>query len=290
MKKACILILFFPAFVFAQSPVTNSPMSGDELPSAACLSCPGTDWNNPMYIISANGQNATTGLNPTGNCFQSTCYYSRNLYAYNFGFAIPTGATIDSIFVDIKRGAGNANAAKDSVVQLVKSGLYVGSNLQSPVFWPTSSAYQNYGHTDPLWGTTWLPADLNDPTSGVILKVENLSASGLNVGVDHFQMTVYYNTTTGFYAVTSSPLQIQWINSGTDNSAIIYNADDLTECTSALFDVAGNLVNPLSVNKLSPGENKIELATSQLANGIYFWQIRVGDQFLTRKISVTKTN
>jgi len=287
MKKFYFAILLLPLFSHAQSPVTNSAGYGEELPSPACLACPGADWNDPMKITIADGSVATTGLNSNGNCFQSTCFYSRYLYAHNFNFAIPIGATIDSIFVDIKRAALSANAIHDSIVQLEKSDSLIGANLQSSTIWPTTLTYESYGHNNPLWGTTWLPADINDPTYGVVLKILNLTASEAQAEVDHIQMTVYYSTTTGNFSVTSSPSAIEWINSPNEISMNIFTSASVN-CSSKIYNSSGQEVNSFNYGQSLIGQNYFHCSTEYLADGIYFCVINVGGNSYSRKFIVTK--
>jgi len=271
--------------ISAQSPVTNPAGFGETVPNPACLACPGSEWSNEMNITAADAQFATISLNQNGFCFQSTCFYSRYLYAHNFNFAIPIGATIDSIFVDILRKAATVNCIRDTIVQLEKVATITGSNLASTNFWPTTAATASYGQTDPLWSTTWLPSDINDAGTGVVLKIENATANPQQAGVDFIQMTIYYSTATGIHSATSSPSAITWINSISKNSAKVF-LDGKTNCVSELYDATGNLLQSENYGQLSAGENEIEMQTSQLATGIYFWRIRIGDKFYTRKISV----
>jgi hypothetical protein len=287
MKKIYFLLFLLPFFTYAQSPVTKSAGFGEELPSAACLSCPGTDWNNPMNITVADNAFATTGLNANPNCFQSSCYYSRYLYAHNFNFSIPIGATIDTIIVDILRRSSNTNSLKDSIVQLEKSATIVGSNLASGNFWPTSAATQSYGLTDPLWSTSWLPSDINDPGTGMVLKVENLSSVQQTAGVDHIQMTVYYSTTTGNFSVTSSPSNVEWINSKEEIAATIFTPVPIN-CSSKIYTSCGQEVASIEYGQSSTGINHFVCPAENLEDGIYFWEIRIGENLYCRKFAITK--
>ena len=52
----------------------------------ACLSCPGSIFNNYNNVKLNDNVNAAVFLSQTTFCFQSQCYYTRNLLASNFGF------------------------------------------------------------------------------------------------------------------------------------------------------------------------------------------------------------
>jgi hypothetical protein len=280
-KLFCALYLFSWLFV-ANAQVTNSAGYGEEIPSAACLACPGTDWNNLENITMADGKLATTGLSEYGFCFMSTCYYNRFLYARNFKFSIPADASIDSIFVDIKRTAFNESTIVDTIVQIEKGGSMVGENLASLITWPTNLAYQSYGHEYPLWGTTWLPAEINDSTTGVVLKILNLSGSEAQAGVDHIQMTVYYTTTNGIHSVTESPSDIEWINSSGEIE-IKFLASSSEQIFSKIYNSSGQEIRSFNVEQSIIGENNFQFSIGNLPEGIYFLMVNIGGHSFTRK-------
>ncbi len=282
-----LLLLLLPFGSHEQTSVTNSAGSGEEVPSAACLACAGTDWINPDNISSADDSVATTGLNPYGNCFMSTCFFSRFLFARNFNFKIPVDATIDSVFVDIRRGANIENAIRDTIVQLVKSGTPTGSNLASAIIWPKSLRYENYGHDDPLWGTTWRPVDLNDTTSGVTLKIENISTKEAAAGIDQIQMTVYFSTSTGIYSVTSTPFKVEWINAPDEVSVNIYTPIPVN-CSSKTYTLNGQEVLSTAYGRSQTGQNHFNCAVEDLPNGFYIWEIIAGSYTYSRKILIVK--
>src|SRR5258706_14184504 len=80
MKKLFYVIFLLPLISQMNAQVTSSAGFGEEIPSAACLACPGTDWNNLENITMADGYLATTGVSSNGFCFMSTCYYNRFVY------------------------------------------------------------------------------------------------------------------------------------------------------------------------------------------------------------------
>lgn len=285
MRYYLFAFLLLPGFFQAQSPVTHSSGMGDNVPSLACLACVGTEWNNVWNIQAADDSVATTMVYPAGNCFMSLCSYSRYLYASHFNFAIPADAVIDSILVDIKRSAHDQNTLMDSTVRLEKMGMLTGNNLKSPDFWPITSAYQSYGHDDPLWGIDWLPSDLNDTATGVVLKVMNLTSSNAKADVDHIQMTVYYNTSTGVYSVISSPSLVEWINSQGLLDVNIFTPTAV-DCNSKIFNTTGQEVLSVNHGRSLQGENHFHLSTGQLSNGIYIVVMNAGGKIFTKKIII----
>ena len=285
MKKYLFGFLLFSSLAYGQSPVTNSASYGEELPSGACLACPGADWFNPENITSPDGNTTTSGLNNYGNCFMSTCFYSRFLYAHHFNFDIPPDATIDSIFVDIKRAARSADAIQDSIVQLQKSSMAVGENSYSPDFWTTKLTYESYGHNNPLWGTTWLPADLNDTASGVLLKIINKSDSIVQAEVDHIQMTVHFSTSTGNYSVTSSPSDIEWKTTPGEIEMNIYTSTS-ENCSSIIYNSGGQKLISNQLGRSIKGQNHFVCSTGDLMDGIYIMVLNIGKKSYSRKFAV----
>jgi len=288
MKKLCLIsLLFISVFSFGQSSVTHSAGVGEELPSPACKSCPGTDWNYPENITMEDGSVTTTGLNVYGNCFMSTCFYSRFLYAHDFNFGIPNDVTIDSIFVDIKRAAADANTVRDSIVQLQKRDSLIGDNLKSSTRWPIALTYESYGHDNPLWGSTWLPADINDSTFGVSIKVMNLSDAQEEANVDHVQMTIYFSNATGTYSVTSSPTAIEWINSSNEMAVNFYSSTSVT-CSSKIYTISGQMVKEYHYGQSFIGQNHLQCSFENLTEGIYFVQWQIGWKSFARKMVIMK--
>ena len=83
-------------------------------------------WSNPMNATGSDTNYATVGLSST---------YSHYLEATNFGFAIPTGATINGILAEIKRFS-TYNATKDNSVKIVKSNGSIGTiNKANTAYW-----------------------------------------------------------------------------------------------------------------------------------------------------------
>lgn len=98
----------------------------------------------------------------------------------DFGFTIPSGATIAGIQVDVRRGS--TTGARDASIVLSK-----GTPRKNNSPWPSIPNNATYGGKDDLWGTTWTAEDVNAMTFGVAIAV-----TGDNALVDSATMTVYY--------------------------------------------------------------------------------------------------
>lgn len=125
------------------------------------------------------------------------------LVVKNFGFSIPSGATIDGIVVEVERKADAGFSIIDSSSQtnafkLLKSGSAVGNSKRDSVnYWPTSDTYKTYGGDSDLWGTTWTDSDINNVDFGLQLAFDNESKSNIIGYVDYVRITVYYTEAAG---------------------------------------------------------------------------------------------
>ena len=119
----------------------------------------------------------------------------------NFGFTIPSSATIDGVVVSVERRgallAGGAGTVRDTTVQLLKGGVATGDNkAETTLDWPAADTVQSYGSTTDGWGATLAATDLNLSDFGVRLAVEGHVGVEL-AEIDHVTITVYYTAVGG---------------------------------------------------------------------------------------------
>ena len=102
-------------------------------------------WDNPDYAkASDNAYAIATDYNDIKPS------YSHYLKATNFGFSIPSGATINGILVEFERWATGDTAfdyIKDSEIKIVKSDGSIGTTNKADTVthWSTTEAYFSYG-------------------------------------------------------------------------------------------------------------------------------------------------
>lgn len=150
-------------------------------------------WSNPSNAASSNDTYASVATDGT----------SEYLKATNFGFAIPAGATINGIVVDIERKAAMAGVTDDRV-RIVKGGTVQTEDKAAPGTWPTDDTVATYGDSSSLWGAAWTAGDINDSGFGVVLSV---SVTSDQADVDHITITVHYTEeipTDGHYLFSPS--------------------------------------------------------------------------------------
>lgn len=160
----------------------NSPATGTSVTLGA------TAWTNPGNVVSSNNANATCtiGLGATDS-----------LRATDYGFTIPSGATIDGVIVEIERNGQTPNW-KDISVNLIKGGVVSGSNYGATgTVWPGADAYATYGGAADLWGLTLSDTDVNATDFGVALQARCQNFKPSTGSVDHMRITIHYTAASG---------------------------------------------------------------------------------------------
>jgi hypothetical protein len=144
-------------------------------------------WSSPTSIQADDGTSAQAILSGT------TSHY---LKATNFGFSIPTGATVNGIWVEWKKNSPGGLRITDTTIKIVKAGSVGGNNNSAGTNW-NLAGYQGYGGFTDLWGLTWSPSDINDSTFGAVMSCSATSGeSSVTANVDACRITVYYTVST----------------------------------------------------------------------------------------------
>ena len=123
------------------------------------------------------------------------------LKATNFGFAIPTGATIVGIQARINKrgtysddGAGTIyNEVDDQYVRIIKGGTVQTAQNRPAGVWPSVNGDSFHGGSSDLWGQTWTYTDINASNFGLAVTA-NLyrQIASTTAVVNSVQLTVYY--------------------------------------------------------------------------------------------------
>lgn len=168
------------------------------------------DWLNPTNIGADDGSEAsiTAATYDAGDV-------STILRAYNFGFSIPAGSTIDGITVEIERRDGGIGAASDHRVQLFSdivadAASFVGANKAATATdWPVAATIATYGGVADTWTASPTVAMVNGANFGVGLSVD-ADAANTDIFVDFIRMTITYTPP----AAPTSPGGLHHISSG----------------------------------------------------------------------------
>jgi hypothetical protein len=175
-----LLLVAVPAsLAFAAAVGPNDAGTGEDVTGVGTIA-----WTNPGNITTAGTPYAYAFLNSG----ESTHY----LRGTGYGFALPSGSTINGITVQINR-ASYIQTARDSIVRLVKAGAVAGDNKAlTGTDWPFNSfGTQAYGGASDLWGTTWTADDINNANFGVVLSATNPNTFSL-IAIDYLRITIDY--------------------------------------------------------------------------------------------------
>lgn len=142
--------------------------------------------------IGSNAWTLPNRIQVNDGTFSPAVCPSNYLKATNFGFSIPSNATIEGIVVNVDRSASVVNTVTEAEIKLLKAGTIVGNNAATVNYWPTTAAVASYGSSSGLWGTTWTYSDINDTNFGVVLATQS-SPTGKTGYVDYISITVYYS-------------------------------------------------------------------------------------------------
>ena len=137
---------------------------------------------------------------------------SDTLATLDYGFSIPTDATILGVEVHVLKEAASASTIYDNVVKLIKAGTLAGTSQDVAGAWDThaGSPYTTYGGPTNLWGTTWTPAQINAADFGVGISADNTTGSAADARIGNVCVRVYYEV-DGLYGVawdTSDQIEI----------------------------------------------------------------------------------
>jgi hypothetical protein len=136
-----------------------------------------TAWTSPGNIVSDNGTDATC------NAAASSQY----LVARNFGFTIPTSATIVGVTVRVEASEHSTGDETLNARLQDETGTLVGSGKTASIS-GTGKAIDTYGATNDVWGATLTPAIVNDADFGVRFWF----TTAHDVRVDYVTMAIEY--------------------------------------------------------------------------------------------------
>jgi hypothetical protein len=125
---------------------------------------------------------------------------TKYLKGTKYGFAIPAGAVINGIVVEVRRH-GEGEGVEDASVKLVKAGSVAGTDRAAAGAWPGSDATMVYGSPTDLWGTTWTVAQVNAEGFGAAISAK-VDFLGVKPAVDVITITVYYTEESAMKWVT----------------------------------------------------------------------------------------
>ncbi len=282
--QSCLIAVFFgfQLSIHAQNIQGPYPPTFITEQYAGCLSCPGSNWNNPMNADDPDSLYATAMLNPHSQCVFGLCF-ARGLIATGFNFNIPVTAVMKGVKAEVLRKASFPNCIVDTVVQLWNSGpIAVGTNHAANGYWDVTALYADYGDSTDMWGTTLTSTDINSSGFGVFFQPINLNPNYCDASVDHGRLTVYYETAIGLTEQTSE--NNFWVYYNSSAQSIHIKIADVPDRNNfiCMYNSEGQKVSENNFDFKAVQQ----ISTQNLSRGIYFLVIHLGDKTFAKKIAI----
>jgi hypothetical protein len=236
-------------------------------------------WSGAGNAITSDNSEATAGQ--LVGILSSV--QTRYITVQGFGFAIPAGAAICGIKVDVERYAAGliiGSSVTDNSIRIIKNGSITGSDQAAGAAWPGAAAYASYGGSANQWGTAWTPADINAANFGVAISAKlNAGLAGvfLTAEIDHVSLTVYYDylldynsSHTIYRAAPAKHDRNKGIRAYIDvlsHRAVVTSGEGIK--TVQLFDANLRLVRSISCTR----QTTAAINTSGLPPGLYIVKI-----------------
>ena len=193
-------------------------------------------WNFPERAATQDGTFAIADLGQSA--------ISHYLVATNFGFALPVGATINGIVVEILRQENDLlDNIFDNAVRLVVGGNISSTDRSSSTEWNVNEVnYVSYGSSTDLWGETPSRGNVVASDFGVALSAKaTLGLLLTEAEVDHIRMTVYYtdNQTTTSTTTTMSSTSTSTTSTSTSTTSTSSSTTSTSTSTTTTFPFGG---------------------------------------------------
>ena len=199
-QRSKIVTIFFCSVLFMYNQThAQCTASGPRNPGTAKdSSYPGSDFafSSPNNTFTSNGSYSSAGS--IASLISGQTDY---LKVTNFGFTIPTSATICGIQVDVEKSAAallGLGSITDNNARILQ-GNTAGTDVPNAGAWPTTDTYISYGGSNQLWGLSWTAADINSSNFGFLFSANiigffNGIITVLPIAqVDNIRITVYYS-------------------------------------------------------------------------------------------------
>lgn len=206
-------------------------------------------WVNPQNAALSDNVYATISNN---NSTQATSYFK----AEGFNFAIPSGAVINGVSVNLERGQTTAGAFYDEAVFLIKNDVITSTGNQSAgAYWPTSDTVTTFGGSGNTWGQASLtPSDINNSKFGFAIAARKTMNGTRDARIDYVNMTVYYTVPDTESPVIQAHSDITVEATSAAGAVVTYTAPDATDNVDA---TAPAICTPASGSTFPLGETTV---------------------------------
>ncbi|QDT46981.1 tRNA(Glu)-specific nuclease WapA precursor [Symmachiella dynata] len=185
---------------------------------------------------------------------------SHTLRLTNFGFSIPTGATIDGITAVLKTTGSDGPDNESTSVKITKNGTSsAGTGTIASGSW--SGGTLTVGSDTNQWGTTWTAAEINASTFGLLIQVEG-DSNGDEFNVYTANLKIDY--TTGGSPTTSLNFTVV-VN---DDSVVESDEDFSVTLSNAAASGAGSAAITTASVETTIVNSDVEFAISATATTV----------------------
>lgn len=189
---------------------TTVPSVGPSFPTAFAT----TGASGHVWLNTANMSSSTDGGLSSAYPFMG--FETPTLECTDFGFSLPSGATITSISFDVRRAANLPNDVSDSSV-IVLGGSGTSGNKQAGIW--DNSGFHVITYGGDLWGKTWTPADINSSGFGLSITCGNSVNPFVTASIEYIICTVTYSEEEPPVACAFLGASNSGYRSGTDSYA-----------------------------------------------------------------------
>lgn len=183
-------------------------------------------WSNPGRVsVNDNSDASVSASGPGGTTT------TQGLRSYNYGFAIPSNASIDGIQLRYERWQVHSSSppgnSVELLVQMFQGTSLQGSNQSDGSTYATSRETITKGGSTNLCGYTGIaPGNVNASNFGLVTQATlaaALSGASTTGNIDYHSINVYYSTPpadpTGCSAArVDDTMQITWTDNATDEN------------------------------------------------------------------------
>ena len=167
-------------------------------------------WHNTSYAEGTCSGSCTTATSAYIDNIAKGGGLSDYLKLTNFGFSIPSTATILGVEIQIAHRQGStAHCIKDNILKLCYDGSVMGDNNASDEWWSTNYETFEYGDESEMWGCSLTPDMINDSSFGVMIQTKNYSSAYVTTFyIDCVYIKVHYLTSQTFTHDSEASLSI----------------------------------------------------------------------------------
>jgi hypothetical protein len=191
----------------------------------------------PSTFVSDSG-GSQTAWTVSGSTWISspdgTHLFTQNADFSNFGFAIPSTATINGVVASFFRESNISGIfVVDNTIELFTStGGTFSSNKASSANWPVGSFGQaTYGASNDLWGMSLTPSIVNASSFGLRIQAKRTGGvSSVTPTIETIRLTIYYTPANG--APTSCTATLGTITSGNAIIVCVQGVDGVPTISS----------------------------------------------------------